>query len=81
MSLSMMGKTSGVHFLGMCFQFASMSIQVACGVVQGLGPYLMGNEPAASIQVIAVAVTKLTWAAILFRMRPCAPLAQSPPLT
>jgi hypothetical protein len=72
MSLSMFGKTSGIHLLGMCFQWSSMMVQVSCGVVQGIGPYITQNTVEARVQVLSVALVKVGWALIMLRFRPCA---------
>ena len=71
MSLNLMGKVSGISFLGLSFAWASMLIQVSCGVVSGLGPYVARGTGAATMQVLAVAFVKLGWAYILYRHMPC----------
>ena len=39
--------------------------QVTCGILSGLGPYIMKGTTAAKAQVLSVAAIKLSWAAIL----------------
>ena len=50
----------------------SMLIQVGCGVIQGVGPYLTPGTGMATIQVLSVAGIKIGWAMILLAYRPCA---------
>ena len=72
MSLSLFGKTSGDMLLGMCFQWASMMMQVSCGVVQGIGPYITQDTAAATAQILSIAGVKIGWALVLLCYRPCA---------
>ena len=45
--------------------------QVTCGILSGLGPYIMKGTTAAKAQVLSVAAIKLSWAAILACYSPC----------
>ena len=58
--------------LGLCFMWTSMLVQVVCGAVSGLGPFLLAGSPQAIAQVLVVSAVKLLWACILWRYSPCA---------
>ena len=47
-------------------------VQLSLGVASGLGPYLAHGTAAANVQLLTVAVMKLTWAAVLLLFCPCA---------
>jgi len=64
-------KASGNRLVGLCFQWASMLVQVLVGVLSGLGPYIAHDTGAATAQVLAVIGIKLGWACVLLCYRPC----------
>jgi len=71
-ALCLLPKTSGDLFIGLCFQWLTMLVQVTLGIVSGLGPYITKGTVAATAQVVSVASVKLLWAASLTVYRPCA---------
>ena len=66
------GKTSGQTLLGLMFHWSSMAVQIAVGVLSGVGPYLDEASWPATSQVGTITGIKLTWATILLCCRPCA---------
>ena len=72
MSFTVLPKTSGMRFLGLCFQWATMFVMVSVGVVSGLGPYITRGSSAATAQVLTVALVKISWAMVMLYFRPCA---------
>ena len=71
MSTNLFGNTSGTRFLGICFAWASMLVQVLCGIISGVGPYITRGTRPADAQVLLVAFVKLAWAAVLYIYAPC----------
>ena len=71
MSFHLFGKTAGQSFLGMCFAWGSMAVQVALGIVSGLKPALTTGSTAATVQVLFIAFAKLGWAGVLLHYAPC----------
>ena len=71
MSLQLMVKSSGHAYIGMYWAWLSMLIQVACGIVSGIGPYVAPGGSAALAQVLSVALVKLLWVAVLGCFSPC----------
>ena len=49
-----------------------MLVQVAVGLLSGLGPYLTPGSQTSLAQVIAIAAAKLGWALVLLVCSPCA---------
>ena len=45
--------------------------QVTCGLISGLGPYILKGSTAAFAQVLTVALIKLSWAGLLIGYQPC----------
>lgn len=72
MSLNLFVKVSGKSMLGLSFAWASMAIQVVIGVLSGIGPYLQAGGYPAVGQMLACALIKCVWAAVLICYMPCA---------
>lgn len=72
MSMHLFAKVSGDRFLGLCFSWGSMFVQVVIGIISGFGPSFAGDNTAATTHAVVVAVAKLGWAAILAIFAPCA---------
>lgn len=71
MMLSLFFKANGSSFIGQCFVWWSMMLQVFLGVLAGMGSYLAVNGWAGRLQVLVIAVFKLSWAALLLILMPC----------
>lgn len=71
MVLSLFAKAKGSSFLGQCFVWFSLAMQVVLGVLAGMASYFSEHGWAGNAQVVAIAVVKLCWAAVLLIFVPC----------
>ena len=69
MSMHLWAGASGDHWLGQCFPWASMAVQILVAVLSGVGGYL-GSSRAAEAQVLTVCFIKLAWAALIVAYTP-----------
>jgi len=65
------GKVSGARFLGLTFAWSTMMVQTLCGVLSGMGRFLVLNGWPAKSQVATIAGIKLGWCSVLVCCAPC----------
>ena len=77
MSLHLLTGTTGRYRVGVLFAWIGLVLQVAIGVLSGIGPYLTPGSTGSACQVLALGALRLLWASVLVSCCPCADLLKN----